>query len=128
VYAHSKVERDERRGMQAARDCGTAAAGSIAQEGEVAGGDEFRADAGVCTQHAAGEEGFLRRRSSSCRLVEGRGEGGLGGLARAGEVVPCDDDVGGEVLGEVGVCLEGGQGEFQVLVWYDTGCEGSFLF
>jgi hypothetical protein len=107
VCARSKVERDERRGMQAARDRGTAAAGSIAEEGEV-GGDEFRAEAGVCTQHAAVEEGILRRRSSSCRLVEGRGVGGLGGLGRAGEVVPCGGDVGGEVLGEVGVCLEGG--------------------
>ena len=48
--------------------------------------------------------------------MEVRGVGGLGGLGRAGEVVPCSDDVGGEVLGEVGVCLEGGQGEFQVLV------------
>ena len=59
VCAHSKVERDERRGMQAAPDRDTAAAGSIAEEGEVAGGDEFRAEAGVCTQHAAGEEGFF---------------------------------------------------------------------
>jgi len=50
--------------MQAARDRGTAAASSIAEEGEV-GGDEFRAEAGVCTQHAAGEEGLFRRRSSS---------------------------------------------------------------
>jgi hypothetical protein len=63
-----------------------------------------------------GRRGLFRRRSSSCRLVEVRGVGGLGGLGRAGEVVPCSDDVGGEVLGEVGVCLEGGQGEFQVLV------------
>ena len=44
--------------MQAARDRSTAAAGSIAEEGEVGGG-EFRAEAGVCTQHAAGEEGFF---------------------------------------------------------------------
>ena len=61
----------------------------------------------------------------ACRSVEGRGVGGLGGLGRAGEVVPCGDDVGGEVLGEVGVSLEGGQGEFLVLVWYDIGCEGN---
>jgi hypothetical protein len=127
VYARSKVECDERRGMQAARDHGTAATGSIAEEGEVGSG-EFQAEAGVCTQHVAGEEGFFGNGSVACRLVEVRGVGGLGGLGRAGEVVPCSDDVGGEVLGEVGVCLEGGQGEFQVLIWYDTGCEGSFLF
>jgi len=117
--------------MQAARDRSTAAAGSIAEEGEVgsdvggrlcsyAGGDEVRAEAGVCTQNAAGEEGFFDDGPVACRLVEGRGVGGLGGLGRAGEVVPCGGDVGGEVLGEVGVRLEGGQGEFQVLVWYDT--------
>ena len=91
---HSGVRAQQSRARRAPRDRGTAAAGSIAEEGEVAGGDEFRAEAGVCTQHAAVEEGFLRRRSSSCRLVEGRGVGGLGGLARAGEVVPCGDDVG----------------------------------
>ena len=111
-----QVTRDRRR---------VAAAVSVAEEGEVdgdvggglccdAGGDEVRAEAGVCAQRA--EEGFCSG-GPACRRVEGRGVRRFGRLARAGEVVMRSGNVGSEVLGVVGVGLEDGQeGGLQVLV------------
>jgi hypothetical protein len=48
--------------------------------------------------------------------VEGWSVQWLGRLSRASEGAPRGGDVGGEVLREVGVGLEGGQGGLQVLV------------
>jgi hypothetical protein len=116
--ASARASRDRRR---------AAAAVSVAEEGEVdgdiggglccdAGGDEVRAEAGVCAQRAE-EEGIFGGGPVARWRTEERGVGRFGRLGRAGGVVMRGGDVGGDVLGEVGVGLESGQGGgFQVLL------------
>ena len=58
--------------------------------------------------HRAEEEGFFSGGPVALWWVEGRSVRWLGRLGRASEVVPRGGDVGSEVLGEVGVGLEGG--------------------
>jgi hypothetical protein len=73
-------------------------------------------EAGVCA-HRAEEEGFFGGGPVARWRVEGRSVRWLGRLRPAGEVVPRGGDVGGEVLGEIGVSLESGQGGgLQVLI------------
>lgn len=56
----------------------------------------------------AEEEGFFGGGPVACWWVEGRGVGRFWGLLGAREVVACGGDVGGEVLGKIGVTLDDG--------------------
>ncbi len=80
------------------------------------GCDEVQAEARVCAQRVE-EEGIFGGSPVARWRVEGRGIGRFGRLGHASEVMMRGGNVGGEVLGEVGVGIEGGQGRgLQVLV------------
>ena len=109
------------------RNCRAAAAGTGAEKGEVdsdvgnglccdAGCDDIWVEVGVCAQHTE-EESLFGGGLVPCWQMEGQCIGWHRGFRRAGEVLMCSRNVGGKVLGVVGIGVEDGQeGGLQVLV------------